>query len=235
MAGKGVQVLYLTATLLPSEEAAFHEAIDVPEREMFTLRDRIVRPNTAYTVIGYEKKEEDEEVQQLVEEKLDQYLELGQVIVYCRKVEQAKRLAVVLGYSVYHRTVGDQKKKKGILHRLTGQTERVFTATNALGVGIDAPTIQAVIHVGIPKELKQYSQESSRAGRDGQASEAIIIQANTTDRNGRRQREVGYDTEDVMKEFVAGERCRRAVLDGYIDRQFDRQGYKEEEQRCDVC
>ena len=235
MAGKGVQVLYLTATLPPSEEAAFHEAIGVPEREMFTLRDRTVRPNTAYAVIGYEKKEEDEEVRQLVEEKLDQHPEPGQVIIYCRKVEQAKRLAVVLGCSVYHRTVGDQKKKKGILHRLTGQTERVFTATNALGVGIDAPTIRAVIHVGIPKELKQYSQESGRAGRDGQASEAIIMQANTTDRNGRRRREVGYDTEDVMKEFVAGERCRRAVLDEYIDGQFDRRGCEEEEQRCDVC
>jgi hypothetical protein len=38
-----------------------------------------------------------------------------------------------------------------------------------------------------------------------------------------------------MKEFAAGERCRRAVLDGYIDGQFDRQGCEEEEQRCDVC
>ena len=37
-----------------------------------------------------------------------------------------------------------------------------------------------------------------------------------------------------MKEFVAGKRCRRAVLDRYIDRQFDRRGCKEEEQRCDV-
>jgi superfamily II DNA/RNA helicase len=110
----------------------------------------------------------------------------------------------------------------------------VFTATNALGVGIDAPTIRVVIHVGVLKELKQYSQESGRAGRDGQASEAIIIQANTTDRNGRRRREVGYDTEDVIKEFVAGERCRRAVLDGYIDGQFDRRSCEEEEQRYDV-
>lgn len=150
-------MLYLTATLLPSEEAAFYEAVGVPEREMFTLQDRIVRPNIAYTVVGYEKKEEDEEVRQLVEEKLDQHPEPGQVIVYCRKVEQAKQLAVVLGCSVYHRTAGDQKKKKGILRRLTGQTERVFTVTNTLGVGIDALTIRVVIHVGILKELKQYS------------------------------------------------------------------------------
>jgi superfamily II DNA helicase RecQ len=64
---------------------------------------------------------------------------------------------VVLGCSVYYCTVGDEKKKKGILWRLIGQTEQVFIATNALGVGIDTLTIQAVIHVGIPKELKQYS------------------------------------------------------------------------------
>jgi hypothetical protein len=61
------------------------------------------------------------------------------------------------------------------------------------------------------------------------------MQANTTDRNGRRRRKVGYDTEDVIKEFVAGEKYRRAVLNGYVDRQFDRRGCEEEEQKCDVC
>jgi hypothetical protein len=33
------------------------------------------------------------------------------------------------------------------------------------------------------------------------------MQANTMDQNSRRRREVGYNTEDVMKEFVVGERC----------------------------
>jgi len=61
------------------------------------------------------------------------------------------------------------------------------------------------------------------------------MQANTMDQNGRRQREVSHNTEDVMKEFVAGERCCWVVLDRYIDRQFDRRGCEEEEQRCNVC
>jgi len=99
--------LYLTATLPSSEEAAFHEAVGVLEREMFTLRDRIVQPNIAYTVVGYERKEEDEEVRRLVEEKLDQYPELGQVIMYYQKVEQAKQLAAVLGCNVYYCAIGD--------------------------------------------------------------------------------------------------------------------------------
>jgi superfamily II DNA helicase RecQ len=77
IAGRGVQVLYLTATLPPSEEAAFHEAVGVPEREMFTLRDRTVRPNIAYMVVGYEKPDEDEAVRRLVGEKLDRYPEPG--------------------------------------------------------------------------------------------------------------------------------------------------------------
>jgi hypothetical protein len=82
-----LQVLYLTATLPPSEEAAFHEAVGVPERDMFTLRDCTVRLNIAYTVVGYEKLDEDEAVRRLVGEKLDRYPEPGQVIVYYRKVE----------------------------------------------------------------------------------------------------------------------------------------------------
>jgi len=47
------------------------KAVGVPERGLFTLRDRTVRPNIAYAVVGYERKEEDEIVRQLVEEKWD--------------------------------------------------------------------------------------------------------------------------------------------------------------------
>jgi hypothetical protein len=64
-------MLYLTATLLLSKEAAFHEAVGILEREMFMLQDCTVQPNIAYAVVRYERKEEDEAVRRLVEEKLD--------------------------------------------------------------------------------------------------------------------------------------------------------------------
>jgi hypothetical protein len=55
------------------------------------------------------------------------------------------------------------------------------------------------------------------------------MQANMTDRNSRRQREIGYKTDIVMKEFMVGERCRWVVLDRYVDRRSDRQGCEEGE------
>ena len=52
---------------------------------------------------------------------------------------------------------------------------RVITATNALGLGVDLPSVRAVVHVGVPVKLRDYTQESGRAGRDGKRSEAIIM------------------------------------------------------------
>ena len=120
MAEKGVQVLYLTATLPPSKEPVFFAAIRVPENNVRIFRDDTSRPRIAYSVVEYNRDNEGEEVQQLVERKKEEYPAPGQIVVYYKKVEQARRLAKVLQYSVYHRTVGTNEEKKGILRRLTG-------------------------------------------------------------------------------------------------------------------
>ena len=50
-----------------------------------------------------------------------------------------------------------------------------MVATNAFGLGIDRSDVRVVVHIGPIYQMRSYSQESGRAGRDGKRSEAIIL------------------------------------------------------------
>jgi len=129
-----------------------------------------------YRVRLYKQGREDDKVRSLVEKKKKQYPIPGQIIVYYKEIAQAKRVAKAVGCSVYYHNMGTDAKKR-ILQQLTNGQEQVFAATNALGLGIDAQSIRVVVHVGISKKMRNYVQESGRAGRDGLKSEAIIMRA----------------------------------------------------------
>ena len=64
--------------------------------------------------------------------------------------------------------------KEQILTELSSQTStvRVIFATVAMGTGVDIPSIRKIIHVGPPCTVREYFQETGRAGRDRKQSTA---------------------------------------------------------------
>lgn len=70
--------------------------------------------------------------------------------------------------------------KEQILRELSSSTSKVKVvfATVAMGMGVDIPSIRHVIHVGPPRTVREYLQETGRAGRDGKQSTATLYYNN---------------------------------------------------------
>jgi ATP-dependent DNA helicase RecQ len=83
---------------------------------------------------------------------------------------QAAGLAATFFHAGLPPTVRLQKSRDFKEGRL-----KIVVCTAAFGLGIDFPRIRKVIHWGVPFSLSQYWQEIGRAGRDGVASEAIVL------------------------------------------------------------
>ena len=107
----------------------------------------------------------------------------------------------------------------------------MITATSALGIGVDIPDIRYIIHIGMPRTLLDYAQENRYTEQDRQPSETIIIQLHGPVEGDKPVQE--------YMDIVPGVRCRRYILDRYLDRPVN--GYERrycrdedpEEMRCD--
>jgi superfamily II DNA helicase RecQ len=235
MTEKDTQVVYLTATLPPSRESAFFEAAGLDRRDVTCCRDRTTRVNIEYQVQDYARDTLDTTLLQLVDRKRKQYPPAAQTIVYCRSVAETKRLAKVLECTAFYRDVGTEEEKARMVRRFTSGEEKLVTATPALGLGLDAAGVRVVIHVSMCELIRQYVQESGRAGRKGFKSEAIVLRACWKEKHGTIRKEGGRRLEPPVKEFLDDGQCRRISIDKEMDGRTDRQRCEPGEEKCDFC
>lgn len=150
----------------------------------------------------------------------------GSVIIYAqsRKMTESlgrwlsTRIPDAIGVRYYHAGLDHDQRNETQKLFLDGSV-RVVVATVAFGMGIDKADVRAVMHVGVPKSMDEYTQQIGRAGRDGIRSECHMWYTNADFVKHRVQ--IDNDAADAhtelqnlqaMQTFVNSSTCRRVSI-----------------------
>lgn len=113
---------------------------------------------------------------------IEQYIEKYEghkIIIYTNSREQTNELSKDINKkygavsSYYHAGMSKGFRYK-IQNKFNEGETNIIVATVAFGMGIDQ-TVRCVIIFGSPNSLEEYYQMIGRAGRDGEASESILL------------------------------------------------------------
>jgi ATP-dependent DNA helicase RecQ len=150
-------------------------------------------------------------------------------IVYCQSRKTVERVAENLNLNgiralPYHAGLEDSVKKSH-QERFIRDDVEVMVATVAFGMGIDKPNVRFVIHYDLPKSLEHYYQETGRAGRDGLASDCLLlfshgdrVQQERFIREGSDESEqrIALQQLQTMVDFAQSTICRHSQLLTYF-------------------
>jgi ATP-dependent DNA helicase RecQ len=178
-------------------------------------------------------------------------------LVYAATRKTAEAAAAVLERagvkaSAYHAGLKDEERTR-VQDAFAAGVLPVVCATNAFGMGIDRPDVDAVVHYAIPGSLEAYYQEIGRAGRDGRpatatllwdfedvATRQFLIDSPRRDKPGRppvdpeeaeRRRQLDHRKLARMIEYADAAACLRATILRY----FGDPGAREPCGSCGTC
>ncbi len=165
--------LALTATADQATRADILRQLGIPDEGLIVAG--FDRPNIRYAITprGSGRDNGPRQITELLQ-RLD-----GAGIVYAPSRKQAEDLAAAINRSgreasFYHAGLEPERRAR-VQAEFVQSESMVMVATIAFGMGIDKPDVRFVIHAGLPKSIEAYYQETGRAGRDGDPSEAHLF------------------------------------------------------------
>ena len=164
-------------------------------------------------------------------------------IIYCISRKEVDALTITLrsaGVKVaaYHAGLSDEERHRN-QEAFVSERVDVVVATVAFGMGIDKSNVRFVVHMGAPKSLEHYQQETGRAGRDGLDSECCLLYGGNdfviwrkmnSELTGGAAQQAERNLR-VMENFCTSVTCRHRALVEHFGQSYEQENC----QACDVC
>ncbi len=203
-------LLALTATATPKVRNDIVEQLGLRQPNIFI--SNFDRPNLTYRVLP--KVDERKQILDVCQRHRG-----SGGIVYCFRrldvesvTENLKRQGIsAIGY---HAGMGTDERDIA-QEAFLKETVDVVVATVAFGMGIDRSNVRFVVHASIPKSIEHYQQETGRAGRDGLASECVLLYSVADVMAIKRITQSSLDEASASPEIVAANLAQVEELSRY--------------------
>ena len=185
------------------------------------------RPNIHYRIQIKKKDSEKDQVLKFIKIKHRQ----GSGIVYCLSRKATEEMNQYLqdngiNSMAYHAGFSNKEREEIQNKWIDGKVAVIVCTLASFGMGIDAPYVDFVINVGLPKSIEEYYQSSGRGGRAGQSASSLLLYSLSDTRMLRKwidesnapaaQKRIEHHKLDSMLNLAEQFSCRRVTLLKYF-------------------